>query len=108
MVDLFRKSPNVASILGKLGYRSLQTGKWWEGNHKIGGFTDGMTHGDTKRGGRHGDVGLQIGRKGLQRVFDFIGEGKGEPFFLWYAPFLPHTPYIFDLYKALNSLITCR
>ncbi len=93
MVDLFRKSPTVASILGTTGYLSLQTGKWWEGNHKVGGFTKGMTHGDTKRRGRHGDVGLQIGRKGLKPIFDFIGDGKGKPFFLWYAPFLPHTPH---------------
>jgi arylsulfatase A-like enzyme len=94
MVDLFKKSPTVASILGEIGYRSLQTGKWWEGNHKVGGFTHGMTHGDTKRRGRHGDLGLQIGRKGLKEIFDFIAEGKkDEPFFVWYAPFLPHTPH---------------
>jgi uncharacterized sulfatase len=52
-----------------------------------------MTHGDPARGGRHGDEGLKIGRQGLQPVFDFI-DGCGErPFFLWYAPMLPHSPH---------------
>ena len=40
---------------------SLQTGKWWEGSFERGGFTQGMTHGDPTRGGRHGDEGLKIG-----------------------------------------------
>ena len=107
-------SPSLPRILAKHGYRSLQTGKWWEGHFSRGGFTDGMTHGDPKRGGRHGDEGLRIGREGLQPIFDFIdgkriGSGanpggvdddddneatrKKRPFFLWYAPFLPHTPH---------------
>jgi arylsulfatase A-like enzyme len=82
----------LPKILAKHGYRSHQSGKWWEGNHKLGGFTAGMTQGDPKRGGRHGDLGLKIGRDGLQPIFDFIDESD-EPFFLWYAPFLPHTPH---------------
>ena len=57
-----------------------------------GGFTHGMTHGDPKRGGRHGDVGLKIGREGMDEIFDFIDAGD-KPFFVWYAPFLPHTPH---------------
>ena len=42
-------------MLGERGYVSLQTGKWWEGSYKLGGFTHGMMHGDPKRGGRHGE-----------------------------------------------------
>jgi uncharacterized sulfatase len=52
-----------------------------------------MTHGDPERGGRHGDVGLEIGREGLQPIFDFIERCGERPFFIWYAPFLPHTPH---------------
>jgi uncharacterized sulfatase len=52
-----------------------------------------MTHGDVKRGGRHGDEGLAIGRKGLQPIFDFLDQSGEQPFFIWYAPFLPHTPH---------------
>ncbi len=83
----------LADLLSEKGYVSHQSGKWWEGNHKRGGFTHGMTHGDTARGGRHGDEGLKIGREGLQPIADFLDETKGTPFFLWYAPFLPHTPH---------------
>ncbi len=85
----------LPEILGRAGYRSLQTGKWWEGHHSRGGFDAGMTHGDPKRRGRHGDEGLKIGRKTMQPVYDFIDDcTKTEtPFFVWYAPFLPHTPH---------------
>lgn len=92
VVDRFKKNTTLPMMLGKIGYRSHQSGKWWEGNHRVGGFTHGMTHGDTKRRGRHGDVGLTIGRKGMQPIYDFI-EASEDPFFLWYAPFLPHTPH---------------
>jgi uncharacterized sulfatase len=74
-------------------YLSLQTGKWWEGHFSRGGFTHGMTHGDPKRGGRHGDEGLKIGREGLAPIFEFIEGAGDQPFFIWYAPFLPHRPH---------------
>ncbi|QDT86762.1 sulfatase [Gimesia chilikensis] len=83
----------LPQMLGKLGYKSYQCGKWWEGNPSLAGFTSAMTHGDPKRGGRHGDLGLKIGREGMKPVYEFIDECKDEPFFLWYAPFLPHTPH---------------
>ncbi len=81
--------------LNKLGYVSYQTGKWWEGNPKRGGFQEGMTHGDYSRGARHGDVGLEIGRKGMAQVETYVKAAKqsGRPYFLWYAPMLPHTPH---------------
>nr|WP_145351873.1 sulfatase [Roseimaritima multifibrata] len=81
--------------LAPLGYESLQTGKWWEGNFSRGGFTHGMTHGDRTKGGRHGDLGLDISRKGIDAIDTFLDEAveNKKPFFLWYAPFLPHTPH---------------
>lgn len=81
--------------LNELGYVSFQCGKWWEGSCQRGGFTDGMTHGDPKRGGRHGDVGLEIGRKGMQQVQAYMQRARtaDKPYFLWYAPMLPHTPH---------------
>jgi uncharacterized sulfatase len=93
MVDLFQESKPMAGLLAAKGYVSHQSGKWWEGECKCGGFTECMTHGDVKRGGRHGDEGLKIGRETMQPVFDFIDRSAGKPFFLWYAPFLPHTPH---------------
>lgn len=87
--------PTVPKLLAEQGYLSHQSGKWWEGNFKRGGFTHGMTRGFPKPGGRHGDDGLKIGRNGMKPVFDFVDEAvqKDKPFFLWYAPFLPHTPH---------------
>ena len=96
MVANFEKSPDLPKLLEKQGYASLQVGKWWEGNAcRCGGFTEGMTHGDPAKGGRHGDEGLKIGRQGLQPVYDFLDKAKkdGKPFFVWYAPMMPHSPH---------------
>lgn len=88
-------------ILGEHGYLSLQTGKWWQGHYRRGGFTHGMTEGI-----RHGDAGLKIGRDSMKPIFDFIETAQKEekPFFVWYAPLLPHDPHtppqrLFDKYK---------
>ena len=91
-LDRFETLPN---LLGEKGYLSHQSGKWWEGNFKHGGFTHGMTRGFPQPGGRHGDDGLKIGRNGLQPIEDFVDHAMKEnkPFFLWYGVFLPHTPH---------------
>jgi arylsulfatase A-like enzyme len=83
--DAFHKLPSFVKLLSSNGYLTHQSGKWWEGSHQDGGFTHGMTHADPERGGRHGDVGLAIGRKGLKPVTDFIDMAVTEkkPFFLW-------------------------
>lgn len=94
LIKTFNKSPNLMHALKDNGYLTLQTGKWWEGNPVTdSGFTHGMTHGDPKRGGRHGDVGLKIGRDGQQPIYDFIKEAGDKPWFVWYGVFLPHTPH---------------
>jgi len=82
--------PTLPRELVKHGYLALQTGKWWQGHYSRGGFTHGMT-----KGSRHGDEGLDIGRKTMQPIYDFIGEAKqqGKPFFVWYAPMMPHDPH---------------
>ena len=91
----FHRHPSLIKSLIDAGYLAHQSGKWWEGSHADGGFTHGMTHGDPQRGGRHGDAGLTIGRTGMQPVTEFIdmAVADGKPFFVWYAPFLPHTPH---------------
>ena len=102
-IDRFETLPE---LLGEQGYLSHQSGKWWEGNHRRGGFTHGMTRGFPEPGGRHGDDGLDIGRKGMQPINDFVkmATDQDKPFFLWYGVFLPHTPHnpparLFDKYK---------
>jgi arylsulfatase A-like enzyme len=90
MVEHIQEWPLLPALLGKQGYLSFQTGKWWLGEFSTGGFTHGMT-----RGGRHGDEGLDIGRKTMQPIYDFISGAKKEskPFFIWYAPMMPHDPH---------------
>ena len=93
MLRHVRRVPMLPRILAEHGYACFQSGKWWEGNFKEGGFTAGMTHGEVTRDGRHGDEGLKIGRQGNQPIYDFL-ESRGEkPFFIWYAPMLPHQPH---------------
>jgi uncharacterized sulfatase len=104
-IDRFAGLPSLPRLLGRHGYVSLQTGKWWEGSFADGGFTAGMTHGDPQRGGRHGDAGLAIGREGLQPIFDFIAAQQSAPWFIWYAPMLPHSPHnppprLFEKYRG--------
>jgi arylsulfatase A-like enzyme len=79
--------PTLPRLLAGANYLSLQTGKWWQGNYRRGGFTHGMTKGE-----RHGDAGTQIGRKTMQPIYDFIAEARhaNRPFFVWYAPMMPH------------------
>lgn len=86
-----RDVPTIPRLLARAGYRSLQTGKWWEGSFANGGFTDGMT----PAGERHGGPGLAIGRESLRPIYDFIesAERGNAPFFVWYAPMLPHEPH---------------
>jgi arylsulfatase A-like enzyme len=82
--------PTLPRLLGEQGYRSLQTGKWWQGDFSRGGFTEGMS-----KGKRHGDDGLAIGRKTMQPIYDFMARSRadGKPFMVWYAPMLPHDPH---------------
>ncbi|MEO0474735.1 MAG: sulfatase [Planctomycetota bacterium] len=110
VTERFHTHPSMIKSLVANGYLAHQSGKWWEGSYADGGFTHGMTHGDPKRGGRHGDVGLLIGRRpagapresegsdipsSMKPIADFMDLALKEekPFFLWYAPFLPHTPH---------------
>jgi arylsulfatase A-like enzyme len=95
LISRIDQQKTLPKQLASLGYLSMQSGKWWEGNFSRGGFTHGMTRGFPQKGGRHGDDGLDIGRKGMQPVFDFVKEATSadKPFFLWYAPMLPHTPH---------------
>ena len=97
--------PTLPRLLTNAGYLTLQTGKWWQGDFTRGGFTHGMT-----KGQRHGDEGLDIGRQTMQPIYDFVAESrqKEKPFFIWYAPMLPHTPHnpperLFDKYKSLTK-----
>ncbi len=108
---LVRNAATLPRILSSHGYACLQTGKHWEGDYQTAGFTHGMTRGRpakrlglvtgtrTQENGQwvahgNGDAGLVIGRETMQPIYDFVEQHAGQrPFFVWYAPFLPHTPY---------------
>ncbi len=97
--------PTLPRMLGDQGYSSLQTGKWWQGSYRRGGFSHGMTQGQ-----RHGDQGLEIGRKTMQPIYDFIDatHRADKPFLVWYAPMMPHSPHtppdrLLKKYQALTE-----
>ncbi len=88
----------VPERLARRGYASFQGGKFWEGSYRDGGFTDGMSLGPGARGlspieREQGDLGLVLARETMQPVFDFIDAHREQPFFLWFAPKLPHLPH---------------
>lgn len=120
---LIRSQPTLPRALAKAGYRCLQTGKFWEGHFRNAGFTEGMTlfeppPGQAYGGVRtlasgekaahgNGDWGLKIGRETMKPIYEFIDDchGAKTPFFVWYAPYLPHQPHdspkkYFDLYRG--------
>ena len=93
IIENFVRRPNLVRDLTGAGYVALQTGKWWEGNPvKTAGFTHAMTAGD-QAGDRHGGAGLTIGRQGLEPITRFIEQAGDRPWFVWYAPLLPHAPH---------------
>ncbi len=101
--QLLGNSLMLPKAVSDAGYLTFQTGKIWNVTYEDVGFTHGMTG----TAGRHGDAGLDIGRKGMKPIYDFIETAQAEkkPFFIWHAPFLPHTPHnppaeIFSKYKG--------
>lgn len=83
-------APALPRLLKEAGYRSLQTGKFWEGHFANAGFT----HGQTTDQDRHiATKTPQIGRSGMKPIYDFIDESKDTPFLVWYAPMMPHLPH---------------
>jgi uncharacterized sulfatase len=93
IMENFSRRPNLVRDLTALGYVSFQTGKWWEGDPvRRAGFSQAMTVGSGK-GDRHGGAGLAIGRDGLAPITKFIASAGDQPWLVWYAPMLPHTPH---------------
>ena len=99
-------------ILKEYGYTSFQGGKWWEFNYQNGGFDEGMTKG-WKKGDKGknewflqfmGGEGRQLARATMQPVYDYVEKNSEKPFFIWFAPELPHYPFdapdkYYNIYK---------
>ncbi|MBW2287789.1 MAG: sulfatase-like hydrolase/transferase [Deltaproteobacteria bacterium] len=85
--DIFQTLP---TLLAERGYVSFQSGKFQEGNFENAGFTHGMTRTSGKVGRKQG---IRIVRETMDPVFEFIDEYAEQPFFVWFAPQLPHLPH---------------
>lgn len=71
----------LPALLAEAGYATFLGGKFWEGDPTAFGFAAG-----------HPDP--EFGRAGQEELFTFIDAHAGErPLFLWWAPYLPHTPH---------------
>ena len=82
---------DAAATARQAGYLSLQTGKWWQGDYRRGGFTHGMTQGE-----RHGDAGTRHRPQDDAADLRFHRHSRArraQPFFVWYAPMMPHEPH---------------
>ena len=96
-----RDIETLPGILVADGYLAWQGGKWWEFTYENGHFTHGMTTGwepeDMDDEGWFlqfmGGQGRELARVSNQAAYDFIDEAGERPFFLWYAPELPHYPF---------------
>lgn len=77
--------------LTQAGYLTFQAGKLWNASYEQCGFTHGMS----KDPSRHGGAGLAIGRQGMEPIREFIDLAvtAQKPFFIWYAPMMPHDPH---------------
>jgi arylsulfatase A-like enzyme len=78
--------------LASAGYRSFQAGKFFGGSYDLAGFSDGMNgpEVDLRFGG---PARKTLARTTQQPVYDFLDTVGEQPFFLWYAPMLPHHPF---------------
>ena len=95
LISYIDRFDTLPELLVERGYLCHQSGKWWEGNYSRGGFTHGMTRGFPNPGCRGGDDGWKIGREGMKPVEQFVDMAieRRKPFFLWYAPMMPHVPH---------------
>ena len=109
-------------LLAQKGYVSFQGGKYWEGNYKLAGFTEGMSKRTLSPGQSKnvyeaaGGNSLLFGRVTMQPLERFLHDHghprrRGtpglsvEPFYVWFAPMLPHEPFnapkeLLDLYEG--------
>jgi arylsulfatase A-like enzyme len=85
--EMFQTLP---ALLAERGYASFQSGKFQEGHFENAGFTHGMTRTTGKAGRKQG---IRIARETMDPVYQFIDQHREQPFFLWFAPQLPHHPH---------------
>ena len=89
-LERFFRHPMLPRLLAEHGYLTMHTGKYWLRQPVDAGFNRDMGPTD-----RHGGKALAIGRETMQPIRDAIDAAAkaSQPFFIWYAPLLPHTPH---------------
>jgi uncharacterized sulfatase len=82
----------VPRRLAEHGWASFQAGKYWEPSYDAAGFTHGMQQlGEPWADG--GYSRLVSGRVSTADVYRFMDAHREQPFFVWFAPMLPHIPH---------------
>ena len=87
---LIREIQTLPRLLAERGYKSFQAGKYSEGHYRSAGFSEGMVEHPGNRGLRSSS---RLVRESLDPVLEFVTENAERPFFLWFAPKLPHLPH---------------
>ena len=87
---LIREIQTLPRLLAERGYKSFQAGKYSEGHYRSAGFSEGMVEHPGNRGLRSSS---RLVRESLDPVLEFVSENAERPFFLWFAPKLPHLPH---------------
>jgi arylsulfatase A len=85
-------APTLPRLLTEHGYQSFQAGKIWDA-YSDAGFTDGMLAALRRPLGKQM---IEVGRALMQPVEAFLDGRDDAPFFLWFAPLLPHYPFDAD------------
>ncbi len=108
--DEMRDFDTLPRLLAHAGYRGYQAGKFFGGRFDIAGFDEGTNAPGVDM--RFGGPGrYSIGRETMQPVMDFFDAAAKDvgrrPFFLWFAPMLPHKPFnapdtFVDAYRDRN------
>lgn len=78
-----RRVDTLPRLLATRGYVSFQGGKYWEGDPAEAGFTSGAAEAGPRR----------FARVTLEPLWRFFEERGEAPFFVWFAPMLPHVPF---------------
>ena len=74
---------SIANLLSDAGYETIGEGKFWEYDPRLMGFSNYTI--------RNYET---FGREGQEHLFRWLDDNHGErPFFLWWAPELPHVPH---------------
>jgi uncharacterized sulfatase len=88
--QVVRAVDTLPRLLGERGYTSFEAGKYMEGHYAAAGFDAGMVEEVGPAGMRDAD---RLVRETMEPVFDFVDANADRPFFLWFAPKLPHLPH---------------